>query len=64
MSIKAVHIFFIIMAIMISIIFGVWSLKFAPAGDSFYQWMGVLSLIVFIVLVIYGLNFFKKLRSL
>ena len=64
MSIKAVHIFFISMAVFISASFGIWSLKFAPVGDCVYWMMGMGSLVFSAVLIIYGLSFYKKYFSL
>ena len=64
MSIKVVHIFFISPAILISVSYDLWSLKFAPAGDSFYGVLAVGSLVFSVALIIYGINFYKKLPSL
>ena len=64
MSIKAVHIFFISVAVFISASFGIWSLKFAPVGDCIYWMMGIGSLVFSVALIIYGLNFYKKAFSL
>ena len=64
MSIKVVHIFFISLAVLISVSFGLWSLKFAPVGDNFYGVLGVGSLVFSVALIIYGINFYKKLPSL
>ena len=63
MSIKAVHLFFICLAVLISAVFGWWSLKFDVEGQ-YHELLGIVSLILAAGLVVYGFNFYKKMKSL
>lgn len=56
MSLKAIHIFFIALSILLALGFGVWSIY------HHQMLMGVLSFLIGIALVFYGIRFLRKLR--
>lgn len=56
MSLKAIHIFFIALSILLALGFGVWSIYHQ------YTLMGVISFVIGIALVFYGVRFLRKLR--
>lgn len=61
MSLRVVHIFFIVCALVLSVAYGVWSLQIgAPAEGAMYNWLGVLSLVVSVALVVYLKWFVSK----
>ena len=63
MSLKAFHIFFIIVSILLAFGIGVWGvyyhLTFTAVG---YLIMGIVSFVIGIVLIVYGINFMRKLK--
>lgn len=65
MSIKALHIFLISCAALISVVFGVWAFGYArTSGDPAYQTGGVLSFILAVGLCFYAVHFAKKAKKL
>lgn len=58
MSLKAFHVFFISVAVLLAIGFGVWCLR---EGDR--PAMGVASFVVAAALVVYEILFLKKLKT-
>ena len=63
MSLKAFHIFFIAVSVLLAFGFGGWSLvRYADAAPVLYLVMGVLSLIAGVLLILYGIRFLRKLR--
>ena len=65
MSLKAFHIFFIVVSVLLAFGFGGWGLWVHFTEDSFgYLAMGLASLAIGIVLVIYGINFVQKLKHI
>lgn len=65
MSLKTFHIVFIVLSIILSLGYGGWSLFFYhDHGQKVYFVMGILSFIVTVALIIYGIQFFKKINTL
>ncbi|MEE9189759.1 MAG: hypothetical protein V3U16_03210 [Candidatus Neomarinimicrobiota bacterium] len=66
MSLKVFHIFFITVAVLFAIGFGVWSLypTFQHGNNTTFLWLGIGSFGVAVVLVLYGLKVFQKLLRL
>ena len=65
MSLPAFHILFISLSTFTAFAAGAWCIAQVGArGPSMYLYLGVASFIVGALLVIYGVLFFKKLRSL
>ena len=63
MSLKAFHIFFIIVSTALAVGFGVWAtLDFAASGSWVNLSMGVGSFLASILLVWYGVWFLRKLK--
>ncbi len=58
MGIKNIHIALISASIILSVLFGLWSLTHA------YQVLGCVSLLAGVALVFYGINFIKKVRAI
>jgi len=66
MSLKAFHIFFILVAIFISIGFAAWVIL-GGAGDQTtpgMRFMGWFSAVLSVCLVFYGVNFIRKAKSI
>ena len=68
MSLKVVHIFFIAVSILLAFGFGAWGMyTYFLEADVSYLVMGIISAIIGVVLVVYGINFlhkFKHVRNL
>lgn len=65
MSLKAFHILFITLSTLLAFGFGVWSLRsHATEPDTTLLTLGVLSLLVGVGLLIYGVRFYRKLKTL
>jgi succinate dehydrogenase hydrophobic anchor subunit len=65
MSLKSFHIFFIVVSTLTTLAFGLWSImQYTGTGDSGDLWLGIVSLLAFVALVIYGIRFFKKLKQI
>ena len=65
MSLKSFHIFFIVVSILITLGFGLWTVvRFSQGDASANLWLGVISLIAGVFLIWYGFRFFKKLKQL
>ena len=63
MSLKAFHIFFIIVSTLLAFGFGVWSVYVhLTQGGLAFLVMGLLSFVAGVVLIVYGVNFLHKLR--
>ena len=63
MSIKFVHIIFILFAILVAFLFGLWSWNNADVY-SVYRTVSIFSFILALVLIIYGIKFYKKMKGL
>ncbi len=64
MSLKALHIFFIVMSTALCFGFGLWSVNdFGRSGSWVHLSLGVGSFIGSILLVCYGLWFLRKLKG-
>ena len=65
MSLKAFHIVFIIVSVLLSFGFGVWGIyTHLSFGNVTFLIMGVISFVIGIALIIYGINFMKKLKHI
>ncbi len=65
MSLKAVHILFITLACLLSFGYGVWSLgEYRTAGNSGMMFSGVLGFVVGAGLIVYGIKFYQKIKTL
>ncbi len=63
MSLKAFHIFFIIVSTLLAVAFGVWALDdFGRSANRVHLALGVVSFIGSGVLVWYGIWFLRKLK--
>lgn len=63
MSLKAFHIFFIAVSILLAFGFAAWEIKgFAEGGNALQLAGGILSVIVAVGLILYGIRFMKKLK--
>ena len=63
MSLKAFHIFFIAVSILLSFGMGVWGVYYhLTFGNVWFLIMGIGLFIMGIVLIIYGINFMHKLK--
>lgn len=64
MSLKAFHLFFVLICTVLSVGFGIWSARhYADSGEWGHLAMAVLSFAGGIVLVIYCRWFLRKLRN-
>lgn len=64
MSLKAFHVFFVAVCLLVAIGFGVWSLReYRASSDTQLLWMGLGSFAACIVLGVYGAWFLRKLRG-
>jgi hypothetical protein len=66
MSLKAIHIVFIIASCLMTAFFGVWAWReyFSAAGSPMHLLYGVLSIIALVALLVYGKYFLKKLKHI
>jgi len=63
MSLKAFHIVFIALSVVLAFGFGAWELKgYLDSGNAEGLIVGVLSLAVGVLLILYGIRFLKKLK--
>ena len=63
MSLKAFHIFFIVLSTALAVGFGVWATRdFAQSGSGVHLALGVASFIVSVLLACYGVWFLRKLK--
>lgn len=64
MSLKAFHVFFIIVATLFSVCFGVWGVRsYVLTSDVANLTLGILSLCISVLLAWYFRWFLKKLKS-
>lgn len=65
MSLKAFHIFFIVVSAIFSTALGVWSLAHAlyQGGSALYLVLGPLCFLASIALLFYGQRFLKKMKD-
>jgi hypothetical protein len=66
MSLKAVHIVFVTAALLMTAFFGVWAWReyASPEGTQAHLVYGVLSIVAFAGLLVYGKYFLKKLKHI
>ena len=65
MSLRIVHIIFIIAATLTAFGFGAWGIaEYGLSGESTDMAMGIGSIVVGALLIFYGNRFFKKLKTL
>jgi len=64
MSLKIFHIIFIVLSIILSFGFGIWSIQFSNTeNQSGYFWAGIASFFIGVALIVYGVNFLKKMKG-
>ena len=64
MSLKAFHIFFILVSTALAVAFGAWAIRdFATSGSGLNLALGLASLLGSIALVRYGVWFLRKMKS-
>jgi hypothetical protein len=64
MSLKAFHVFFIVISTLLAVGFGVWGTQdFAESGSLTHLGLGVGSLVGSVLLVRYGFWFMRKLKD-
>ena len=65
MSLKALHIVFIVASIVLALGFGVWALvDYAKGGPRSYLWYGIGSSIVGVALIFYCRSVLRKLKDI
>jgi hypothetical protein len=65
MSLKALHVVFIIASIMLALFFGAWSLKgYFDGGPRSYLWYAIGSFVCGAVLIAYARSVLKKLKDI
>ncbi len=65
MSLKAFQIVFIVVSVLLAFGFGVWGIyTHLSFGNVTFLIMGLVSFIIGIALIIYGINFLKKLKNI
>ena len=65
MSLKAFHIVFIVVSVLLSFGFGVWGIyTHLSYSNVTFLIMGIVSFVIGIALIIYGINFLKKLKHI
>jgi hypothetical protein len=61
LSLKAIHIFLISISILLAFGFGAWAIF--VQGGALYLFLGLLSIVVGILLIIYLIKFVQKLKN-
>ena len=65
MSLRTVHIVFIVFATVLSFLLGLWALKRGIADASgIMAGIGLIALISGVILVLYGVTFWRKIKDL
>jgi hypothetical protein len=66
MSLKAIHIVFILASSLMTIMFGVWAFReyFQPMGTRAHLIYGLASIVGLIALLVYGRYFLRKLKHI
>ncbi|MCG8405802.1 MAG: hypothetical protein MI923_11450 [Phycisphaerales bacterium] len=64
MSLKAFHVFFLAVSLLMTLGFGVWAIRdYLDAGKQSSLYLGTGSFVVAALLAVYGVWFLKKLRN-
>jgi flagellar biogenesis protein FliO len=64
MSLKAFHVFFVVISTLLALGFGVWSVsEYSRTGQGGTLAMGVASFLAAVALVVYGFWFLRKLKN-
>ena len=65
MSLKALHVVFIVASIVLALGFGAWSLnEFSHGGGKSNLWFGIGSLVAGVLLIIYSKAMLRKLKDI
>jgi hypothetical protein len=65
MSLKAIHVVFIVASIVLALGFGAWSLnEYFHGGAGSHLWYGIGSLVAGLLLIIYGKAVLRKLKDI
>jgi hypothetical protein len=63
MSLKAFHIFFISISVLVAFGYAAWEINgFAANGDMWQLFKGIISFVAAIGLTVYGVRFMRKLK--
>jgi len=64
MSLKAFHVFFVIVSVLCAVVFGAWSVAdYARAGRGSALLLGIIGFASAVALIWYGLWFLRKLKN-
>lgn len=64
MSLKTFHIIFVSIAILLTVVFGIWGVRdYQVTNNQTSLYMGLGSFLVTVVLAVYGVWFLKKLKG-
>jgi hypothetical protein len=64
MSLKAFHVFFVVVSVLCALGFGAWAVSdYLRTGSSGALWMGILGFVAAAALVWYGIWFLRKLKD-
>lgn len=63
MSLKYFHLLFIVLSVFTTVGFGLWALLVNGLPSGFRS-MGAVSLVLGVLLLVYGIRFFKKSKSI
>lgn len=64
MSLKAFHVFFVTMAVILCVVFGVWCVSSDYANShAGYKIAGYASFVIGVLLVLFEINFLKKFKE-
>ena len=66
MSIKTFHLFFITISVMFSLWFSMWTLTAYSADkeNTFYVVLGIAAMAAAVLLILYGVKVYRKLKAL
>ena len=64
MSLKAFHVFFVAVCLILTLGFGVWAIRqYESAGDRTWLYLGIGSFAATVALAVYGAWFLKKIKG-
>jgi predicted membrane protein len=64
MSLKNFHLLFIAVSTLLAFVFGVWAVRsYATTDDGLELAMGIMSFLIAVMLIIYGVKFRQKIKE-
>lgn len=64
MSLKAFHVVFVAVSLLLTLGFGIWAVRdFQTQDHSYSLYLAIASFAAFVLLAVYGVWFLKKLRN-